>query len=103
MSLFRRGRRNWGIRVHVTALLLAFYVCVAGLSPLLHHDVICHTQSPTHCTICLIGSAAEDTQGLQLSCGRPLVALGSISTGAEIRRDVLLAGDLSGRSPPPTA
>lgn len=81
-------------------LLLAVYVSAAAFSPLLHHDVICHFQSPTHCTTCLIGSAAEGPSESQASAGNPLVVVGSLLAGRDVHRDAALPGDSYGRSPP---
>lgn len=40
-------------------VILALYVLAAALMPLAHHDLACHLKSTTHCTTCLVGSAAE--------------------------------------------
>ena len=98
MRVFRQHpRRSW---LAVSQFLLAVYVSAAGLSPLLHHDVICHLQSPTHCTTCLIGSTAEGPSVANSSSGSPLVAIGPAFEASNVLRDAALPGELSGRSPP---
>jgi hypothetical protein len=98
MVVFRPHlRRSW---LALSRLLLAVYVSAAALSPLQHHDVICHLQSPTHCTTCLIGSTAEGPSVVNSSPASPLVAIGSTFEGSNILRDAALPGELSGRSPP---
>ena len=87
-------------RLPFSALLLAVFVSVAVLSPSLHHDIVCHLQSPTHCTTCLISSAAEDPSTLESLSGSPLVVIGAVTAGREIALDTGLPRELPGRSPP---
>jgi hypothetical protein len=99
MVVFRPHLHRFGLVF--SRLLLAVYVGAAAFSPLLHHDVICHFQSPTHCTTCLIGSAAEGPSEAQAASDNPLVVVGSIFAGQDAKRDAALPGDRYGRSPPP--
>ena len=47
-------RRSRGCTV-----VLAIYVCVALLTPVMHHDVTCHLQSKSHCDACAATSLAS--------------------------------------------
>lgn len=98
MVVFRPHLHRFGLLF--SRLLLALYVSAAAFSPLLHHDVICHFQSPTHCTTCLIGSAAEGPSPALVSAVNPLVVVGSILARHDVHRDAALPGDSYGRSPP---
>jgi hypothetical protein len=44
------------LKVVVAAFLLAF-----GALPFAHHDLACHLKSSTHCAVCHVGTAAEDS------------------------------------------
>jgi hypothetical protein len=83
-----------------SSVLLAVFVAAAALSPLLHHDVVCHIQSPTHCTTCLSGCAAEGPSQPDSPSGSPLVAMGSVVVDPDLVRAAVLPGELAGRSPP---
>jgi hypothetical protein len=67
--------------------------------PLLHHDVACHIKTPSHCTTCLVG-AAEKAPDHHALLAAHLVLIGSSSGEAQVWGALVLAGDLSGRSPP---
>ena len=97
MSLQPRQRR-FSLR-SARSLILATYVVVVATLPLLHHDIACHVQSSTHCTICLVGSAdkAPDCDALSAAQLVLIAYLGFEATGF---RGPILAGDLLGRSPP---
>jgi len=101
MVVFRPHLHRFGLVF--SRLLLAVYVGAAAFSPLLHHDVICHFQSPTHCTTCLIGSAAEGPSESQVPSSNPLVIVGSILACSDVHRQAALPGDCYGRSPPARA
>jgi hypothetical protein len=84
------------------SLVLAMYVAIVATLPLLHHDIACHIQSPTHCTTCVIGSAERAPDVAALSAAQ-LVLIRSFSLETPRWRAPLLCGDLSGRSPPAVA
>jgi hypothetical protein len=88
------------VRLPFGTLLLAVLVSVAVLAPFHHHDLVCHLQSPTHCTTCLTSSAAEDPADLDAVSRSPLVAIGLVAAGLDLSPDAALAGESSGRSPP---
>ena len=92
----RRFRRRF------RSLVLVMYVAIVATLPLLHHDIACHIQSPTHCTTCFIGSAERAPDVATLSAAQ-LVLIGSFSFEAQGSRLPLLGGDLPGRSPPALA
>ena len=87
-------------RLTFSTLLLAVLVSVAVLSPLLHHDIVCHIQSPTHCTTCLVGSSAESPSEVGSLSGSPLVAIGPVLAPFDLALETRLPRELSGRSPP---
>jgi hypothetical protein len=100
MVLFQpRGRR---FRRCFRSLVLGMYVAIVATLPLLHHDIACHIQSPTHCTTCFVGSA-ERAPDVGAPSATQLVLIGSFSFEAPHWRLPLLCGDLSGRSPPALA
>ena len=57
------GRRRGSWFSRSSALLLLAFSMVVAASPLLHHDVDCHINSPTHCTGCIITLSAPDVGG----------------------------------------
>ena len=78
------------------------YVAIVATLPLLHHDIACHIQSPTHCTTCFIGSAERAPDVAAVSAAQ-LVLIASFSFEAQGSPLPLLCGDLPGRSPPALA
>ena len=40
-------------------LLVAIYTLAAMAMPLAHHDVVCHTKTPTHCVTCVVASSGD--------------------------------------------
>jgi hypothetical protein len=81
-------------------LLVAIYTVAAMAMPLAHHDVVCHTKTPTHCVTCVVASAgdvAADPTGLArlgLNDLGPAVTDGPCSVACgELRAP-------SGRAPP---
>jgi len=100
MVLFQPRDRRF--RRCFRSLVLVLYVAIVATLPLLHHDIACHIQSPTHCTTCFIGSAERAPDIAALSAAQ-FVLIGSFSFEAQGSRLPLLCGDLSGRSPPALA
>ena len=39
--------------------LIAIYTFAAMALPLAHHDVVCHTKTPTHCVTCVIAASGD--------------------------------------------
>jgi hypothetical protein len=52
--LSRGSRLALGLKV-----LIAIYTFAAMALPLAHHDVVCHTKTPTHCVTCVIAASGE--------------------------------------------
>jgi hypothetical protein len=94
--------RDRGYRRCFRSLVLVMYVAIVATLPLLHHDIACHIQSPTHCTTCFIGSAERAPDVAALSAAQ-LVLIGSFSFEAHGSQLPLLCGDFPGRSPPALA
>ena len=98
MLLFQPCDRGFRLRCFRT-FLLAVYVSAVATLPLLHHDIACHIQSPTHCTTCLVGSAERAPDVGTLSAAH-LVLIGFVCSERQGWRLPLLSGDLFGRAPP---
>jgi hypothetical protein len=82
------------------ALMLALYVMVLVVTPVLHHDLACHRTSPTHCTACTGSPAAsrvEPRPGLQPS---RLPEAGRVESLQQEPTDAAALLYVSGRSPP---
>ena len=79
--------------------MLAVYVVLVATLPLLHHDLACHIQSPSHCTTCLVGSAERTPDTHSLSAAG-LALIGTLNIEAQRWRAPILSGENSGRAPP---
>lgn len=83
--------------------VLALYVLAAAMMPLAHHDVVCHLKSPTHCTICVVGSSAEPSSDATALAQLHLNDAGAAPRVGSHVIPASLPGDLSGRAPPSIA
>ena len=80
--------------------LLAVYVAVLCVSPILHHDLDCHLKSPAHCPGCVASTAAlrgESAIDLGQTHLPPAEAVGYETAMVAAP---LVAHGLKGRSPP---
>jgi len=91
------SRRRLGV---ILQFVVAAYIAALAALPFAHHDLACHLKSSTHCTVCHVGTSADDTSvqpGLGhvdlADAGRPTEAQVPMATSC-----VLLPS--SGRSPP---
>jgi len=81
-------------------LVVAAYVLALATLPFGHHDLLCHLKSSTHCTICLVGTSADDNSA------QPAVApivLDEAGQTVDSSRSVVVScapAPSSGRSPP---
>ena len=57
------GRRHGSWFGRSSALLLLAFSMVVAAAPMLHHDVDCHINSPTHCTGCTLSLSAPAVGG----------------------------------------
>jgi len=90
-----RRRSSWWLNGVVAA-----YVLAMALLPLTHHDIACHLKSSTHCTTCLIGSAA-DLASAETSLGSSVLDdVGRAGIEASAQPDSLSLPTRSGRAPP---
>lgn len=87
----------------VLKFVVAAYIAALAALPFAHHDLACHLKSSTHCTVCHIGTSADDTS-VQPGLGHVDLA------DAGLARDVCATVALScvrlpssGRSPPASA
>jgi hypothetical protein len=86
--------------VRAAALAVGLYAIVLVAGPLLHHDLVCHLKSRTHCTACVTSTTASGTQD---SAG--LVAV-ELQASSALARDGfpsvarIFISSLVGRSPP---
>jgi len=90
-----RRRASWWLNS-----IIAVYVLAMALLPLTHHDIACHLKSSTHCTTCLIGSAADLATG-ETSLGSSILDdAGQAGIEASAQPDSLSLPTPSGRAPP---
>lgn len=83
--------------------LLAIYIAGFALSPLAHHDVVCHLKSSTHCTTCLTTMSGEATSHAASLDVSTMVDAGRAPTN---ERDALRSAHITshtGRGPPAVA
>ena len=91
------SRRRLGV---ILKFVVAAYIVALAALPFAHHDLACHLKSSTHCTICHVGTSADDT-GVQPGLGH--VDLPAAGRPSEAQARMAASGVLlpsSGRSPP---
>ena len=93
-----RRRTNWWLNS-----IVALYVVAMALLPLTHHDIACHLKSSTHCTTCLVGSAADLATGETTLGSLALDDAGRAGTEESARPHSLSLPTPSGRAPPSTS
>ena len=94
------SRRRLGV---ILKFVVAAYIAALAALPFAHHDLACHLKSSTHCTVCHVGTSADDTS-VQPGLGQ--VDLADAGRAAEIYVSLTAACVLlpsSGRSPPASA
>lgn len=84
----------------ILRFVIAAYIAALAALPFAHHDLACHLKSSTHCTICHVGTSADDTS-VQPGLGHVDLA----DAGRASDSDASLAASCvllpsSGRSPP---
>jgi hypothetical protein len=80
--------------------VVAAYIAALAALPFAHHDLACHLKSSTHCTVCHVGTSADDTS-VQPGLGH--VDLADAGRASEAEAPVAVSCVLlpsSGRSPP---
>ena len=87
-------RRSRGCTV-----VLAIYVCVALLTPVMHHDVACHLESKSHCDACAATSLASKIEVSDALVGHVGVA-GVTASGTVSMLSSADTEPASGRAPP---
>jgi len=92
-------RRLGGVKGPV-GLVLALYVLVLVVSPLLHHDLACHRTSPTHCTACTGSAAASRIDPLPGLEPGQLPEAGRVEALHQEPAEAAPLLYVSGRSPP---
>jgi len=99
MTSAGRARRHRRLTSAI-ALAAASYVLVLAAAPALHHDVVCHLKSRTHCTACVSGVSAPGT--VSALCEAPVQPFRSTAVDLRSTPGVRAesANQLSGRSPP---
>src|SRR5262245_11617961 len=80
--------------------VVAAYVLAMALLPLTHHDIACHLKSSTHCTTCLVGSAADLASDETTLGSSTLDDAGRAGIEGSARPDSLSLPTPSGRAPP---
>jgi hypothetical protein len=84
----------------VLKFVVAAYVAALAALPFAHHDLACHLKSNTHCTVCHVGTSADDTS-VQPGLGHVELADAGLAreTYASLAATCVLLPS-SGRSPP---
>jgi hypothetical protein len=90
-----RRRASWWLNG-----IIAAYALAMALLPLTHHDIACHLKSSTHCTTCLVGSAADLASDQTTLGPSALDDAGRAGTEASAQPDSLSLPAPSGRAPP---
>jgi hypothetical protein len=94
------SRRRLGATLR---FVVAAYIAALASLPFAHHDIACHLKSSTHCTVCQVGTSADDTS-VQPGLGQ--LDLADAGQAGEACASVVASPVLvpsSGRSPPPAA
>ena len=84
----------------ILKFVVAAYIAALAALPFAHHDLACHLKSSTHCTVCHVGTSADDTSV------RPALGLADLAdAGRAGEAHASLAASCvllpsSGRSPP---
>jgi hypothetical protein len=99
VSCLWRALRCDRLRLLAAAALVA-YTAMVSVSPALHHDLVCHVKSPTHCDACLANPLAARAKTATPIPAPPLLLAGQAPSLPERHRDRVAAAPASGRSPP---
>lgn len=83
--------------------LIAIYAFAAMALPLAHHDVVCHTKTPTHCVTCVIAASGDVAADPGALARLGLNDAGAVPVDGSAR--VVLPARLApaGRAPPASA
>ena len=87
----------------ILKVVVAAYIAALAALPFAHHDLACHLKSSTHCTVCHIGTSADDTS-VQPDLGH--VDLADAGLAGEVCATAAVSCVLLpslGRSPPASA
>ena len=80
--------------------MVAAYIAALAALPFAHHDLACHLKSSTHCTVCHIGTSADDTR-VQPGLGQAdLADAGRVGEAYVSQAAFCVLLPSSGRSPP---
>ena len=91
------SRRRLGV---ILKFVVAAYIAALAVLPFAHHDLACHLKSSTHCTVCHVGTSADDTS-VQPGLGHvDLADAGRPSEAKAFRLASCALLPSSGRSPP---
>ena len=87
----------------ILKFVVAAYIAALAALPFAHHDLACHLKSSTHCTVCHIGTSADDTS-VQPGLGHVDLADAGLAgeTCSPVTASCVLLPS-SGRSPPATS
>ena len=94
-------QQGYASRVLTFVGLTLYAICLV-VTPLEHHDIVCHLKTPLHCTACVSSHVGTDPQALQQPGTSTLAEAGQLQVeppSAE-RRQVVRRP--IGRSPPPS-
>ena len=79
---------------------MALYVLFLVVSPLEHHDLVCHLKTPQHCTTCAFTQLGSDPHPPVTVGACHLADAGRAISVEIVAKTTLLAIHSTGRSPP---
>jgi hypothetical protein len=91
----QRVRSGW-----VLKLVAAVYLVALAALPFGHHDIACHLKSSTHCTVCLVGTSADDPSAQPAIPQIRLADVGRMEALTVNAKALCAPASSSGRSPP---
>lgn len=82
------------------ALAVSTYALVLAAGPLLHHDLVCHLKSRTHCTSCVAGLSAPGLTSSNQTFTADLTSAIAARVHSAVRLSTISAWTIQGRAPP---
>ena len=82
------------------ALAVSTYALVLAAGPLLHHDLVCHLKSRTHCTSCVAGLSAPGLTSSGQTLAADLTSARDVRVHSTVRPSTTTGWTIQGRAPP---
>ena len=87
-------------RALILKLVAAAYLVALATLPFAHHDLACHLKSSTHCTVCHVGTSADDGSVKPALPQADLAYAGLADHGGMAAVESCVLRPSQGRSPP---